>query len=523
MREAPLPPGLDRASFDAALGELRKELGEDKVLATALDRQTYLDPYAPGSGLDHESCGALTPTTVEEVQAIVGVANAHKLPLWPVARGRNLGYGGAAPVLAGTAIVDMTRMNRILDVDAGFAHCTIEPGVGFYQMDEYLTANKLPLWMSVPANGWGSLVGNALERGIGYTPYGDNTSKLCGLEVVMPDGKVVRTGLGAMAGNKAWANYQYGFGPGWDQMFAQSNFGIVTKANMWLMPEPELSFHALVNLPRMEDIAWAMDVLAKLRLTGVVDHNVVFGNYLHDASAMTTRADWYDGPGPIPDDVALKIQQKFNVGWWTFHISVYGEEPVALAKKALIDAAFKDKLAAPIPWKPLRAGEPREPFNVSAGKPFVLPLAVVNWMGGRGGHIGFSPILPPSGKLAWEAFLARKKRFEAAGLDYYSSFTVGHRHISNVNMILYDRDDADMVARARALFVQMIADARAEGYGEYRTHIDFMDAVAKTYDFNGSALMRLNEAVKDTLDPNGIIAPGKNGIWPARLRKGRAA
>ena len=377
--------------------------------------------------------------------------------------------------------------------------------------------------MSVPANGWGSIIGNALERGIGYTPYGDHTTRLCGLEVVLPTGELVRTGMGAMAGNKAWAHYPYGFGPGWDQMFVQSNLGIVTKANMWLMPEPELSFHALVNLPRMEDIIWAMDVLADLRLRGVVDHNVVFGNYLHDASALSTRAEWYDKPGPLPDAVAEAIQKKFGLGWWTFHISVYGEEGVAQAKKALIDKAFAEKLKAPIPWKPLHRGEPREPFAVAAGVPFLLPLNVVNWFGGRGGHIGFSPVLPPSGKLAWEAFLSRKKRFEAAGLDYYSSFTVGHRHIANVNMILYNRDDPAMVASARRIFSEMVRDAHAEGYAEYRTHIDFMDDVAKSYDFNGGALMKLNQAVKDTLDPNGILAPGKNGIWPKRLRAGRGA
>jgi 4-cresol dehydrogenase (hydroxylating) len=149
----------------------------------------------------------------------------------------------------------------------------------------------------------------------------------------------------------------------------------------------------------------------------------------------------------------------------------------------------------------------------------VLPLNVANWMGGRGGHIGFSPIMPPDGDLALKAFRARKARFEAAGLDYYCSFTMGHRHIANVNMIIFNRDDADMVARTKKLFTQMIADARAEGYGEYRTHIDYMDPVAGTYDYNNGALMRLNERVKDALDPNGILAPGKNGIWPARLRK----
>lgn len=514
-----LPAGLDARGYDRAVAAVRRALGDAKVFDTEVDRTTYLDAYALGDGMEHAASAAIAPNSVEEVQAVVRIANEHKLPLWPVARGKNLGYGAAAPVMAGSAVLDLTHMNRILTVDPKFAYTTLEPGVGFYQLHEHLAANKVPLWMSVPANGWGSIIGNALERGIGYTPYGDNTSKLCGLEVVLPNGEVVRTGMGAMDGNKAWPHYQHGFGPSWDQMFAQSNFGIVTKANVWLMPEPEMMTNVQINLPKMEDIIWAMDVLAELRLRNIIEHNIVFGNYLHDASAFTTRADWYDGPGPIPDSVAEKIQKQYNVGWWTTHLSLFGEREVVDAKRKIVNAAFEGKLGRKLEWKDWAQGEARDRLGPWAGVPIVLPLNVINWMGGRGGHIGFSPILPPSGKLAWEAFQARKKRFEAAGLDYYSSFTIGHRHIANVNMILYNRDDPDMVKRTKDLFTVMIADARAEGYGEYRTHIDYMDPVAHTYDFNGGAMMKLNQTVKDALDPNGILAPGKNGIWPKRLRR----
>ncbi len=512
----PLPPHLSEATFSRALTRFAEIVGREWVLSTPQDRHTYLDAYAVGSGHEHMPAAAVAPASVEEVQALLRVANEFKVPLWQISRGKNLGYGAAAPVMPGCVVLDLSRMNRILEVNEKHGYCLLEPGVGFYDLYNYLREHNIPLWMSTPGNAWGSVVGNALERGLGYTPYGDHASKICGMEVVLPSGELVRTGLGAMGGNVAWQNYQYGFGPSWDQMFVQSNFGVVTKMGLWLMPEPEMTLQAQIYLPREDDIAWAIDELGELRLRDVIRHPFVFGNYLHDAAALTQRSEWYEGEGALPDSVIEQIIRHFNIGWWKFRVALFGYEEEVRAQEKVVRAALEPQLGSELNFTSWRRGDPLE--QAAARAPSVFALQIVNWHGGRGGHIGFSPVMPTDGQLALAQVKRMKARYAEFGLDYYTSFTMGQRHINNVNLILYNRDDERMVQNADALFRTLITDAQQAGYAEYRTHISYMDPVAASFDFNDHALLRLNEAVKDTLDPNGILAPGKSGIWPRQYR-----
>ena len=216
-----LPPRVSAAAYRRAMAAFERVVGREWVLDTDLDRDTYRDMYQPANETTHVPAAAVAPQSTEEVQALLRLANEHRIPLWPISRGKNLGYGGSAPRLSGSVILDLSRMRRILDVDVKHGYCLLEPGVGFFDLYEHLQTNRIPLWMSVPANAWGSVIGNALERGIGYTPYGENTAQLCGLEVALPSGKLVRTGMGAMANGRAAQLFRYGFGPSWDQLFVQ--------------------------------------------------------------------------------------------------------------------------------------------------------------------------------------------------------------------------------------------------------------------------------------------------------------
>lgn len=83
--------------------------------------------------------------------------------------------------------------------------------------------------------------------------------------------------------------------------------------------------------------------------------------------------------------------------------------------------------------------------------------------------------------------------------------------------IIFDRKDPDSRRRAHWLIRTLIDDAAARGWGEYRTHLAVMDQIAQTYSFNDHAQLRLNEKIKEALDPKGILSPGKNGVWPKHM------
>jgi 4-cresol dehydrogenase (hydroxylating) len=246
------------------------------------------------------------------------------------------------------------------------------------------------------------------------------------------------------------------------------------------------------------------------------------GNWLRSAAVMTTRDQWTKSKGPLGEDVITAIRKRFNIGWWSVQVRTYGHLDMAEAALKVIAKAFNGKpvlAMKPVRW--VRGDAPEgSPFS---GVPVSFPLANANWHGGRGGHVGYSPVLPAKGDLAMDQFRRTHALYEKYGMDYHASFAFGERSITNVNQLLFDRDNPAMMGRVDAMFRELVQDARAKNYGEYRTHIEYMDLVASTYDYGNGALRRLNEKVKDALDPNGIVAPGKSGIWPAAMRKERKA
>lgn len=182
-----LPPNTGKSQFDDYICRAREIVGNENVTIISsqddLRNDSYTDP-AKEHDMYHVfdkdyfvASAVIAPRKVTEVQVIMKLCNEFKIPVWPFSVGRNVGYGGSAPRVPGSIGLDMGRnMSRVLEVSEKNAYCLVEPGVTYTDLYNHLVEKKLDdkLWIDVPDLGGGSVLGNCIERGVGYTPYGDH-------------------------------------------------------------------------------------------------------------------------------------------------------------------------------------------------------------------------------------------------------------------------------------------------------------------------------------------------------------
>lgn len=523
-----VPSGVSPRDFSDALKKFEEALGKEWVFTSDDDIDTYRDSYSP---FWHETeepipSAAVAPDSVEQVQQIVRIAGAHKIPLWTISTGKNLGYGGSAPLLGGSVVLDLKRMNRVIEVNDKNHYALVEPGVSYFDLYHYIHDRGLKVWIDPPDPGWGSLVGNALERGGGYTPMRDHFDCHCGMEVVLANGELVRTGMGALPNSKTWQQYKYGFGPYVDGIFSQSNLGVVTKMGFWLLPEPEAFLSGNVVVDKHDDLFALVEIFANLMNSGIV---------LATTTVVSPLAY-----GPDPELAALRASgstkdledyaARKKIGYWSVSLPFYGPADVVAAQweyakrkfSVIPGVRFEDRASYRFPLDADQLAKIVNPV------PFGVPSLQTFSIGGprSQGHMWFSPIIPMTG----EAVLEAQKVFDQVAKDLgLNGGSVGGFPVWNffarAFVIIYFfpiEHDVEKNRKNREVFKRLIKTAAEHGWGEYRTHTAFMGDIMDAYSFNNHSLLRLHETMKDALDPNGILSPGKNGIWPKGMRKVRA-
>ncbi len=185
----------------------------------------------------------LRPPTVEDVREVLREAVRNRTPVWPVSRGCNWGYGSHLPARDGSVILDLSRLDAIGDLDRASLSVRIEPGVTQTSLAGYLRLHAPDLALNVTgASGEASVLGNALERGIGYN--GERDRDVFAIEAILADG----TSVGPAEGrNHKSRSHPAGFSS--DSLFFQSNFGVVVGARVRLRIRQEAEDVLVVSGP----------------------------------------------------------------------------------------------------------------------------------------------------------------------------------------------------------------------------------------------------------------------------------
>jgi 4-cresol dehydrogenase (hydroxylating) len=484
----------------------------------------------------------LRPANKEQIQAVVRIANEYGLPLYPVSSGKNWGYGSGVPVRSGCAVVDLSRLNRITDFSERLGYVTVQPGVTQAQLFGFLAERNSALWMDATGSSPDcSLIGNAMERGFGHTPYGDHFAQVCNLEIVLANGDLIRTGYGSLEGQKAGCVYKWGKGPSLDGLFSQSNFGIVTEMTIWLMPAPRYFQAFFFQCDREEGLGEVVDALRPLRMDGTLRSTVHIGN---DYKVLAGIRQFPPGePKPIPPERMKQLRQELKFSRWSGSGGLYGTRRQVAEARRLVRAVLAGKteklqflddrtLALAARFRGVykaftgldltRTLELVRPlFGLLKGIPTKQTLGSAWWRKlmpapadpdpdrDRCGLLWIAPVAPIEGVHASRLAVLAEGSLLQAGFEPQISFTLlTERSLACVISIAWDREVPGEDDRAMACYFSLRRKLEAEGYYSYRLGIADMDREGDGSPY-AAGYTNLLWSIGQALDPNGILAPGR--------------
>lgn len=500
----------------AVLDELRSIVGDERLLTADDELVPYRDPYwIPGDDT-FDGAAVVLPLSTSEVQAIMRVANAHAVPVWPHGQGKNLGYGGPNPRVRGSLQISFHRMTDVLEIDEELGYAVVEPGTTWFDLHAELQERGSRWAVSVPDLGWGSVIGNSMDAGITYMPTGEEFQAICGLEVVLADGSLLRTNHGAQPGSRVAHAYRRSLGPALDGLFVQGNLGIVVEAGVWLNLKQEAFAPMVLTIMEDADLEVAIDTIREFKSRNLL--RGVQSLYPTLRAAVGIADDVTVSPArQLTGAEVREIGERTGMGAWSLRSALWGDRDqveLTLRKiqaewERLPSGRFQSRgIFAPHEYDSITFGGDR----LQAGLP---DLTVINNMPAHIGHIAFSPVVALTGRDVRRLVEIARSRALGAGLNFTAGMhLIGARSAVMVIGLQYDRTDAERVRAAFDFAGRLVTELGELGYGEYRAHLNFMDAAQAEFSFGDHAYRRFVEALKSAVDPQGIVMPGRHGIWP---------
>ena len=301
--------------------ELERILGSDRVLSTSEDLRPHLEN---SFAIEREVFALVFPQNTAEVQELVLLANRYSIPLHPLSRGRNIGYGEKIPISDGQIIVSLEQMQKVLSFDRTRGHVTIEAGISQQGLFQYFNQNHPDFMIDVTGAPLDtSIVGVNLEGGYGSTPLGNRRRQIVSLQAVLGTGELFDTEIFPS------------LGPNLAEAFVQSNFGIITSMTISVMKKPECIDSFLVRLKDASNLNVFLEVLSDLKRDGIVASPVRIAN---PTRAVITTRDFDEVWGKdeiMTEEDAVEILNKGTLkpGSWNAWGAICGSKAEIREKK----------------------------------------------------------------------------------------------------------------------------------------------------------------------------------------------
>ncbi|MEO5953188.1 MAG: FAD-binding oxidoreductase, partial [Chloroflexia bacterium] len=378
-----------------------------------------------------------------------------------------------------------------------------------------------------------SLIGNAMERGLGTGAYGDRAAHACDLEVVLATGEVLRTGFGRYDGAAASVS-AWGVGPSLDGLFTQSNLGIVTRMTFWLMPKSTHQ-HFVYFMTTPEMLEPLVDALRRLRLLRICDEPVrLYNDYKMLSGTIQFPKQAAQNPGFISPPLMSSIREALNIGAWCGEIYIDADsEAQRHVQQELVYTALKDLTETlyfvesyGIKLTPTQSsaetGELRlEPRSaVEGAHRLETPGGIRNayWRKKTPvpekmdpdhdacGVFWCAPAVPFTGSHVARAVGCMETTMLAGRYEPIISIILLTERCAIVNAsLIYDREEPGEDERALECYHTLLQNLLGLGYIPYRLGIQSMDSLpAPSGDYN-----EVMARIKSALDPNNILAPGR--------------
>ncbi len=445
-------------------------VGENNYTESIIDMVSY--SYDASEHSHRPSCGVWAESA-EQVSEILKLANRNRIPVIP--RGAGTGLSGMAVPVKGGIVLDLSHMNKILRISIEDRLAIVQPGVVYADLEKALAVDGF-FFPPDPASGKvATLGGNVATNagGVKGAKYGTTRDYVLGLQVVLADGRIMKTGSKAM---KSVSGYDL------TRLFvgSEGTLGVVTEIILKINPKPTATSTAVATFDDLEDAGRAV---SQIMYSGIIPSVLeILGK--HTIVAINQNTDLN-----LPEVDAMLLAETDG----------YTREETDYQMQKVIDVFKKNR-----PKEVKQAASEEEAAELWKARKSAYPvLARIK------SHFVLEDVTVPMAKVAdllkgVEA-IAEKHQIQIA--------TFGHAGDGNLHpQILYDGYDPEQVRRmegASADLFKLAIELGGTLTGEHGIGLSKAPYMTLEHDRVAMDVMR---SIKKMLDPNNILNPGKMAL-----------